>query len=323
MAGKSKWTIDKNGRQCTVCGTWKEYPEFGKEKKGANGHACRCRVCVSRINAEKRRAKGIPARHNYNMNALGQTCSKCNKWKPWSEFQKRTHSPTGYRGQCKVCNKEYRDKYNEDNKESLKEARDIFREKNKDHIQKQGSEYYSNNKVHIKEVHKNYNKKNKNKISERNKKRHKNDPEYRLAQNLRGRFRIALNDQDAEKFHHTMELIGCSPAFMLNYLNTTASNELVFGEEKVEVDHILACANFTLQNELEQLICFNWRNMQLLLKSDNIIKHTTLPDNAKVLYNGIKEVVLREYPELKHLEKSWEVWCRTIYNTQKTLKSSC
>jgi len=265
------YKIDDKGRECTVCGVYKLYDEFSPSKKGMYGYQSKCRFCVNKMGIQQRRVEGIIARPKYYMDTNGRYCSKCKQYKVWKNFNKDNKDNKGineYGSICKSCKAKRSAQYHKQNKEI---------------IAKKGAKWRRENKEHIKE---------------RQKIRLQNDPEYKLTRKLRSRVRSAIKAQNTKKSGHTMKLIGCSPKFLINHFNTAASNGLKFGNKDIEVDHIIPCISFNLSDELEQYICFNWRNQQLLTAFDNRSKHDTPPDNVEELYNDIKEHVLKDNPHL-------------------------
>jgi len=61
------------------------------------------------------------------------------------------------------------------------------------------------------------------------------------------------------------------------------------------------------------------RPQQLLKSSDNGTKGTTLPENAETLYDEITEVVLKDHPELEHLDKSYKTWYNNIIKKKRKI----
>lgn len=57
----------------------------------------------------------------------GRTCTKCNRWKHWSEFGKRKSGKNGYSSICKPCRvtQDHRNKNNEERKVCTFEGRGI------------------------------------------------------------------------------------------------------------------------------------------------------------------------------------------------------
>ena len=45
--GRTSCAIDEFGRECPVCGRYKQWDEFGKYKKGVNGHRSQCKQCFA------------------------------------------------------------------------------------------------------------------------------------------------------------------------------------------------------------------------------------------------------------------------------------
>jgi len=328
-----EYKIDEGGRECVICHEYQLWDGFYKSKTGINGHESRCKVCLK----EQRRAKGIKVKPEYRIDEHGRECTCCGKYRLKEVFSKKKDSANGHASRCKICVAEQKKKYNKEHKEEMSKSNKKYREEhkeelaeynkewykdNKEHIAEYGKTRYEENKEYILERQKKYEKKNREKTNERNRGRYKNDPEFKLSSNLRSRVGMALSAQNAKKFHHTMDLIGCSPAFLMSHLNDNP-NGLKFKDVSMHGnhnDHILACANFNLHDTLERFICFNWRNLQLLKSGDNGTKGTILPNNAKELYNEIKDNVLKDHPELKHLSKSWDVWCNNIGQKKDKLK---
>jgi hypothetical protein len=109
-------------------------------------------------------------------------CNKCLVEKEISEFPK-----TGNR--CKSCQKEYRLRYKEENKEKIKKASKKYYNDNKEKILEYSKKHHSENKEHykeyrlknkekIKENHDRYVEKNSNELKEYNKKWRKENKEH-------------------------------------------------------------------------------------------------------------------------------------------------
>lgn len=96
-------------------------------------------------------------------------------------------------------------------------------------------------------------------------------PEARITENLRRRTRAVL--QGINKSAATLELIGCSPIQLkerLESLFTSGMSWENYGEW--HIDHIRPCDSFDLTLESEQLLCFNYNNLQPLWAKDNLKK---------------------------------------------------
>lgn len=64
-----------------------------------------------------------------------------------------------------------------------------------------------------------------------------------------------------------MELVGCSPEQLISHLG--ADKWDVRKEADYHIDHIWPCEMYDLEDDDEQLKCFNWQNLQLLGGSEN------------------------------------------------------
>ena len=166
-----------------------------------------------------------------------KVCIKCGENKNVSDFY------VG-RNQCKECRKEYEKKYQEENKEKIRDGMKKYYEENKEKIrdgmkkyQEENKEkrrefnkkYREENKEKIREGKKKYRRENKEKIKEYNKKyweenkedikeykkkylnfKRKNDPLYRLTNNIRKLIYNSLKNNGYTKKSRSYEILGCS-----------------------------------------------------------------------------------------------------------------
>jgi len=173
----------------------------------------------------------------------------------------------------KELNKEYRLK----NKEKINEERKEYRLKNKERVKEYNKkwrlknrenekQYYLNNKKHITKVRLKWDAEQK-----------KNNPNYRLKGALRGRVYSALKGKN--KSASTMKLIGCSFDELWNHLESKFESWMTKENYGLwHVDHIIPCASFDLTCPVQQLACFNYKNLQPLEAIENIKK------GAKILH---------------------------------------
>ncbi len=101
----------------------------------------------------------------------------------------------------------------------------------------------------------------------------KTDPKFKLTVNLRKRLVRAL--KGIIKSDTTMNLVGCSREYLINYIESQFDDEMSWSaylENKIHIDHILPCSSFDLTKEEEQRKCFNYTNLQPLWARDNISK---------------------------------------------------
>jgi hypothetical protein len=72
-------------------------------------------------------------------------------------------------------------------------------------------------------------------------------------------------------------LLGCTYADYVRYLESKFQPGMTwdnygFGEDKWNIDHILACASFDLAKPIEQHKCFHYSNTQPMWQSENLAK---------------------------------------------------
>jgi len=71
---------------------------------------------------------------------------------------------------------------------------------------------------------------------------------------------------------------------------------------RLNIDHYIPINHFDTTDELQQLICFNYLNQQLLPYKENRDKWDILPDDWEEVYKKIKIEVLKNHPELSEME---------------------
>lgn len=107
------------------------------------------------------------------------------------------------------------------------------------------------------------------------------DPIKKLVHGCRRRVLCAVKAANVRKHLKTMELIGCSPAFLKEYLESLFKPNMSWsnhgegaGDKELgwEIDHIKPCASFDLSKPEEQLKCFNYQNLQPLWRHENRAK---------------------------------------------------
>lgn len=234
-------------------------------------------------------------------------CSKCGVEKPVTEYRKHKGCKLGVRPECKACMAILNHDYYQNNREKINKRSTVYRQKNKIKIAKNKYIYYRKNKhaayerakksvqsrkdevakyqyeyaqTHKDNLREYYNNYHKNKAL--------NNIGFRILRNLRARMRSSIIR--GYKSKTTLELLGISGYECMDYLETLFRGDMTrenYGEVW-HIDHIIPCSFFDLTNEIEQRICFNWRNLQPLFINENLAKKDNLPDNYLELYNEIK-----------------------------------
>ena len=165
--------------------------------------------------------------------------------------------------------KEYFKRYRLNNKKKMKEYQKQYRLKNKDKIKETIKKWELNNPDSTKARQLRYVLSGKKREYE-NKKRYTN-MNFRIKTILYRRINHALKDNYKSK--RTMELIGCSTDYLLNYLESQFDDEMSWSNYGAwHLDHIFPCCSFDLSNEEEQRVCFHYSNLQPLWAIDNLMK---------------------------------------------------
>ena len=171
---------------------------------------------------------------------------------------------TKYKKKHYLKNKESKIKYNKEyclkNKENIAKQKKAYSLKNKEKIAKYKKKYYFNNKEHLLKIR-----------SAWDIKRRKNNPNYKLRNNLKTRIWSVL--KGIHKSTSTMKLLGCSVDKLWNHLESKFEPWMTKENYGLwHVDHIIACAKFDLTCPKQQRICFHYTNLQPLSATDNLRK---------------------------------------------------
>ena len=173
----------------------------------------------------------------------------------------------------KKSNKTYISKHK---KEILKRNKQYY-QKNKEKISKESKTRYQKNKEHISIKGAEYRRLNKEKIKERDKKnyhKYKLNPKRKIANNLRRRLRQLLTENDYSL--KMIKLLGCSIDDFKKHLSNNFQEGMTFENYgKWHIDHIIPCRLFDLSKPGEQMICFNYKNLQPLWAIDNLKKSSS------------------------------------------------
>jgi hypothetical protein len=99
------------------------------------------------------------------------------------------------------------------------------------------------------------------------------NPIVKLKDRLRRRVLLALDRAKTGKCGRTFELIGCTPQFLKEYLESKFQAGMSWAVRRsFHIDHIKPCALFDLTNPEQQKACFYYKNLQPLRPVDNLRK---------------------------------------------------
>lgn len=212
---------------------------------------------------------------------------------------------------CKVCYNKKTNEYKKNNKEKIKEKAKEYYENNKEHHKEYCKEHYKNNKDTYMENNRKWRQDNKETINEKARERLKVDFDYKLKRNLRRRLLYCIR-----KDKSTMEYTGCEISFLKKWLESLFTEEMTFDNygSYWQVDHVIPCSKFNLENENEIYNCFHWTNLQPLESKENLSKSGSINNSLiKSHYKKVKKFAKEnnvEIPELnykKYLENDIEI----------------
>jgi hypothetical protein len=170
--------------------------------------------------------------------------------------------------------------YRLNNKEKKKLIDKKYYENNKEKINEKKKQYYLKNINKIKKYHKKYVSLNKDKINKYKNEwklnKIKNNPTYKIKDNLRHRIYMAL--KGTVKSKKTIDLLGTSIDNLWNHLEKSFRPGMTKNNYgKIwHVDHKIPCAAFDLTKLEEQVKCFHFTNLQALFVKENLSKGAKL-----------------------------------------------
>jgi hypothetical protein len=112
----------------------------------------------------------------------------------------------------------------------------------------------------------------------KNKIRRREDPVFRLKENLRRRMNCALNSIGVKRTKRSLELLGVpNIEFLKNYLESKFKPGMSWEKRGlIHIDHIIPCVAFDLTDPKQQLKCFHYTNLQPLWAHENLSKNSKI-----------------------------------------------
>ena len=195
-----------------------------------------------------------------------KTCSKCKVVKPISGFYtQKTPRKSGFheyvRPECKDCQRKANAIRAKDNREKVNAQQRAGRKRRKDGVKRKPRQTYEEFKA----------KKTKYVMG-----RYHSDPAFKLMMNLRRRVRLALEGNS--KSARTQALLGCTVDELLKHLEAQFTEGMTW--QNIDVDHIVPCASFNLEDPHQQRLCFHFSNLQPLFPTDNQSKGAKTTERA-------------------------------------------
>lgn len=147
---------------------------------------------------------------------------------------------------------ENRRRWNAEHKEQVVGWKTKYRDNNRDRVRQSAREYLARRRTY--------------------------DDNYRLRSSLRSRIHSALKSKGVRKLTRTELLLGCTIQFLRGYLEARFKPGMSWANYGTwHVDHIRPCAKYDLRDTAQQMVCFNYTNMQPLWGPENILKGAKLP----------------------------------------------
>lgn len=208
-------------------------------------------------------------------NCKFKICSRCKIDKPISQYHQCKSNKNGVSSKCKICVSLYytdnvellKDKYKENRKNPNKVS--AMRKSGK----ASRDRYKDREKAYKKIYHKKEN------VIERSKRIHRERKEtdiiYNIKRRLRGRLRDTLKSMSKNSFKHKSSLLilGCDMIFFKEFIENQFQEGMSWSNMNMwHLDHIRPCNSFSLDKIEDQLICFNYKNIQPLWQDQNLKK---------------------------------------------------
>ena len=255
-------------KQCTKCSESKKTEEFYPCKGNRDGRQGSCKVCWSKNNRKRRmEIKGLVSRDPFVVAAeeerksnlaIGlKKCNGCGKVKILKDFCVHKLALDGREGACRVCrNERQRKNYQRPEVKAKQKIDDKER----------------NQRPEVKARHR-----------ELAKKRRAEDPNFKIAQNLRRIVRqsikngLRIGEMSGKKAGSAVDDLGCSVQELIDHLEKQFEPGMTWanlgkGHGKWNIDHIVPLAAFNLTNRDQFLSAVHHTNLRPLWSEENTAK---------------------------------------------------
>ena len=208
-------------------------------------------------------------------------CSKCHRILSIDNFRRDSGKSSGYRSQCKDCERPRMKKYYETNKEEILSKNKEYVKNNKDKVKARKKQNIEANYEQYQKMWHNYYESNKKKHIESGKrwadKQRSVDPLFRLKSNVRSMIGHSFHRTGWFKKRLSEEILGMSVDDFVQYLLKTYKDFYGYEwdkKEKVHIDHIIPIC--TAKSEEDVIKLCHYTNLRLLKAFDNMSKSNKL-----------------------------------------------
>ena len=200
---------------------------------------------------------------------MTKLCSRCKIEKDVEEFYKRPDRPIGYRSDCKKCCLILRKIYVEGHKEEISKCRKEYYRKNSEKELKKHRQWYQENKEKVYLYSKEYRERHRSKYVEYARRHIQNNPNARLALNLRTRLNRAIDIK--QKKGSAVRDLGCTIEYLREYLAQLFRDDMSWDNYGPvwEIDHIIPLSLFDLTDRDQFLKACHYTNLQPLYIGEN------------------------------------------------------
>ena len=226
--------------------------------------------------------------HIFINNIEYKICGKCKTDKTLDNFNNSSTSWDSLRWTCKNCLKLYRANENtKKNKKNYNKKYWIKMDKEKERERQRI--YRKNNREKIKEKRKIYDKKYNNK--------NKNNPRFKLIRHYRNElYKFVKKGKSSENY------VGCDLNFLKKHLENQFDENMNWNNygSYWNIDHIIPCSSFDMENNFDINSCFNYRNLQPMECELNSSKNNKYnPDDKKLYLEKFLKIFDKDNEQLK------------------------
>lgn len=251
-------------KRCSKCKIEKDVVEFYKSKATKDGLQSNCKKCLKLYNEAHKEAKAI-----YNKQYREDHKEEIFEYK--KQYQEK------HKEEKALYDKQYRAL----NKEDIVEAKKQWYENNKEERSIHNKQYYQENKEDVltrnRQYRWNHIEEWKSYIKRYLKERLKNDPIFKLTQNIRKRFKQWLKGNKKSK--GTFKYINCTREELVEHLESRFYDNPETGEKMTwknygewHVDHDRPLSSFDPTSEADMYKAWKKENLQPLWAKDNLKK---------------------------------------------------
>ena len=135
-------------------------------------------------------------------------------------------------------------------------------------------ESFKQREIWVKTYNKTYKKQHRLRINLQRKTRRENDPNFKMRNTLRSRIWTVLKRRNTTRLGSTLTLLGVnSVETVIKHIEKQFKNGMTWNNHgEWHLDHIKPCASFDLTCPVQQLACFNYKNLQPLEAFENMSK---------------------------------------------------